>query len=503
MKHVCNKVPNYLQTQIAKAIDKLNYLKECTYEILERARRKKYGKTYLDKNDSLLTLDRTIHVPNDVQETMHIAQMVLEFAKTLAKLVSKKHPELDILEVKMNGSFVNDTKVGDINDFNFLCIVPSPNTTRHTTSYYKGKNIFGIVGPEVFYETVKEILKPLIDNTETRVRVEDVFYNEDRTFVLISWLCPKNHLHEIQFDLAMACERDTALSEEIDSRVRENNSWLRDVKPYLSHEKVTQIVSSNQRMLYTSSVFEGAIHDYLKVISKGRAISLIRCVKFLSSIAFPELIVKSNASCKGYTATSYVNSYIISRLIFQNWSQFAETMSLEDVKLLMRNIFGRSYPRPSGETWLDVKDPVTGEMLSTSLKDLKYIDHADVIKVFDSPLFQGNARFDFEDETIVMPAKSPIAPKSYFRVRGRYHEAGVLAEYCSDSPMCLYTVPDTKTMPCYEHPLVHSLIMYRQKQINSDIGVNLSLINIADFYLKWKEYCSEDAEYEEFQQEYK
>ena len=446
--------------------------------MLELARKKKYGNIHLDHNDSLLTLDQLIHVPNDVPETMHIAQTVHEFAKTLATLVSKKHSELDILEVKMNGSFVNDTKVGDINDFNFLCIVPSPNTvTRNATSEYKGLSKYGIVGPEVFYETIKEVLKSFINKPERKgVNVEDVFYIEDTTFVTISWYCPKKHLHKIKFDLAMAFEKETALSKEIDSRVHENNSWLRDITPYLTEEKVTQIVSSNLRFLNTSSVFELAIHKYLNDISKGRAISLIRCVKFLSSIVFPELIAQSHTSYKGYITTPYVNSYIISRLIFENWSKYAETMSLEDVKLLMRNIFGQSCPGLLGDTWLEVKDPVTSEMLRTSLKDLKYVEHADVIKVFESPVFHGYASFDLENETIVKPAKSPIAPKSYFRVRGRYHEFGVLTDCCSDSPMCLYTVPDTKTMPCYEHPLVHSLIMYRIKQINSEIGVNLSLI---------------------------
>ena len=470
--------------------------------MLHKVRKQKYGAKYYKRTKSVLGLDRQIHVPNDVPETQSIAEKVKGFVQTLVELVSDKHQELDILKVKMFGSFTNDTKVGDIDEFNFVCFVPSyiPTTlTRYATSGYRGIEKFGIVGPAVFYKTVKAILQPSMQNPgRNDVHVQDVFQYGDRTFVVIAWCCPRNHPHKITFDLVMACEMKTTLRDEIKTREHLKDSWLKGVIHYLEDEKVTLIVACNQSLPVTSSVYEKAIHKYLIRASNGRSNSLIRCLKFLSSIVFPEVVFKSKSSSKGYTRRPYVDSYIINRIVFTKWTE----MNLESVRLIMKESFGLSYPRDANEPWLVVKDTVTREKLRTSLVNLKHIVHDDVIEVFDSSIFEENNLIEVKVDTISNAPNEVNTAKSYFRVRGRYHEAGAIADYCLDAPMCLYTIPDTQYMLFYRHNLVQELIMYRQTKIISEIGVNLSLVTKPEFYSKWNDYCSKKIEYDEFQMEY-
>ena len=96
--------------------------------MLDGARTEKYGKDYWKATGSgeleaMLALDRMCHVPNDATETIKFANVVQSFATTLVTIISKTHEVLRPPQSKPNGSFVNDTKVGDIDDFNYICIV--------------------------------------------------------------------------------------------------------------------------------------------------------------------------------------------------------------------------------------------------------------------------------------------------------------------------------------------------------------------------------------------
>ena len=303
--------------------------------------------------------------------------------------------------------------------------------TRGITSISEGYNKYGVIGPEHFFESIKRILRPFIKKqkkSSNRVHVLDVFRVVDRTCILLSWDC-KKHIHKVQIDLTMACEQERCISDWMKDEGKLQSSWLTNMA--IDQEKVTLIVGLDGRMLFTSSVFEGPIHRYMRATEQNEAISLLRCAKMICKVALPELIFRSTTSEMGYHRLPYVNSYVLSRLIFQEYHLKGESgMCLTNIMDQLGQKFRLN------EEWLD---PITHEKLSAIPEDATNITHVDVVSVFK--LASTNEHIDI-DQGITTPESKEGA---YFRIKNDIMTLGgyrVISVWNRPDVFTAYQIPD-------------------------------------------------------------
>ena len=153
----------------------------CTYDLLHEARSEEYGDNYHKEDwgvsetplDSIFpNLNKMCHVPKNTRVTKEFAPKVDAF---VSSLLSKVKSKVEIRPL-MIGSFPNDTKIGDIDAFNYLCLVPpieGMKIIQRPTDCYAELEENAPITPMDFYECVRKILEHY--NNTSAVFVSDIF----------------------------------------------------------------------------------------------------------------------------------------------------------------------------------------------------------------------------------------------------------------------------------------------------------------------------------------
>ena len=120
----------------------------CTYDLLHKARAHTYGENYHlapscyeESNnwqyDMLMSLDRSGHVPYDAPQTIEFEGHIRHFVQHVLQKMRRDLP--NNVKLKPLGSFACNTKVGDIDEFDYLLELDISEPT--VTKYDSGNRI--------------------------------------------------------------------------------------------------------------------------------------------------------------------------------------------------------------------------------------------------------------------------------------------------------------------------------------------------------------------------
>ena len=113
------------------------------------------------------------------------------------------------------GSFPCDNKVGDIDEFDFLCVLHLPKDciTGRETGYRDVRAPNQRLGETIDWHIqplCRKILQDLIMKTKekacTSPRVRDVFKHGPATCIELEWVCVDHHTHTVGIDITLAVE---------------------------------------------------------------------------------------------------------------------------------------------------------------------------------------------------------------------------------------------------------------------------------------------------------
>ena len=201
----------------------------CTRELLHEAREYRYGPNYEqgvayphhgDKVEALLSLDRAGHVPNNTPHTIEFERHVRGFVCTLLESYwsTYKPSWYRGFKVTPMGSFPCDTKVGDIDEFDYLCVLDIPREYWKLTTPTQGTVKPGSPFHTNFAGHFKTFLQAA--DSDSPVRVTNVYTHGPATCVVMSWTCCRGHQHSVSIDISLAAEfEETTVEDMIRSRI--------------------------------------------------------------------------------------------------------------------------------------------------------------------------------------------------------------------------------------------------------------------------------------------
>ena len=205
----------------------------CTWDILHKAREETYGEDYqqctrssqdgsVETRELLLSLDRSGHVPNDYPDIVAFESHIRKFARTLAGPVVKEFVtsksdggSCELEEVRPIGSFPANTKVGDIDEFDYLIIVDREIKAYHSALWSQMANIS--------YKIYHILIDKKHDAISSKLlRIKNIHEHGPAICVELAWKCKHGHDHCVGIDLTLALEGtfDDTMRNEIIERVK-------------------------------------------------------------------------------------------------------------------------------------------------------------------------------------------------------------------------------------------------------------------------------------------
>ena len=446
--------------------------------------------------DELISLDKATRVPCNVPETMSI----FDAAKSIPDWVSKNALALlskigsKSIEVYPIGSFTCQTKVIDIDEFDFLLIYDCENT--------------------MFNFILKIVLDKLIENLDAESKaavmaywchglpncqephITRVYKHGPAQCVELSWLCTEGHDHVLSVDMTFAKRVTTSLKSSCEG--------LLD-KPHF--EKLYKSISEDEKAVMVQNDFSTCTLDLriceaLGELSENIAVAF-RLLKVVTHMLLPKA-AQMDDSINGHLLTPCLSSHRLKQVLLAHvdthfkpvdWSR--SQLPLRMIELLQainvgqmekdgirtqdpKNI-GRKKIQKKANIKCDLYRKLLGVQYRSNIEKLKALlsntdrtAHHDVI--FDSFSPKKNIKLLFK-----LPGNDMLHPCNLdpYKLRS--------VALCSNATIYTLEHPD---MVCMTHPIMQSCQIFVRDLFQKYEGPNLSQIDRTDFTELWILYTA-------------
>ena len=262
--------------------------------------------------EELLALDKATHVPRVTPETQRIFRAVKSIPEWVVQRLKDKHSDADI-EVIPIGSFPCDTKVLDIDEFDFILLC---NTHESLQSILHDSIC-------LMYETLfpHHVIKKSYIGEMYRTNslyssyphVTSVYGHGPASCVEISWLCHDNHVHKLGVDITLAYKDSKTNLKSICIPLKQHPTFNRIYDIIEDDDKCVRILEASIGAVTTASL-DKSMYTVMREISPN-IIAANRLLKVLLSHILPSTITREKNPASHKT-TAILNSHKVKHVVF-------------------------------------------------------------------------------------------------------------------------------------------------------------------------------------------
>ena len=381
----------------------------CTYDLLHQARVHRYGDNYhlstgyLDnpitmdthgvtsyyrpptQYESLVTLDRTGHVPNDSPQTLEFEGHARRFTHWLVDTYwAQVRPTWLIdFHLELIGSFPCDTKVGDMDEFDYLCMVEvDPDCWGLEVAdggEWEGK--LTPPGGETFHwdfyshccDMLQSVREPT-PSTPLIPHVSKVYQHGPATCVELSWRCIHGHNHELGLDVSLATQvSDTRLADTIRAKLTHLPRLGSHLEPLADKQLLVYKVYHRGWPLSTTS-YDTPLFDLVEKTTTKHIKLLFRCLKLLTKEVLPKGFIYNwktgtNRRLSGTVSSHILKSALLQTAIHHTTTADWEVATLGDRLVDVLNTLGVKGQEGTYDRWPVCRDVITCGQLGEKSPD--------------------------------------------------------------------------------------------------------------------------------------
>ena len=261
--------------------------------------------------DQLLALDRAIQVPNDAPETTAIALAVKSIPDWVVGKVKEHIPGVDI-EIFPMGSFPCNTKVIDIDEFDFLLICDS-------SSEFLDFIIYRIIRAEINYLDHESKTSVILNWNSglpncNEPHITRVYKHGPAICVELAWLCKKQHNHVLSVDMTLARRDNTKTLKSHCGRLQ-NSKVFKDFYETIDEEEKAVAIPDD----FTTCVLDQKMCQHLLTISENIP-AAYRLLKVFSQHLLPKSIY-TDYSVIGCIMPPCVSSHKLKQVLLHHVEQ--------------------------------------------------------------------------------------------------------------------------------------------------------------------------------------
>ena len=511
----------------------------CTHDLLHQARIHSYGEDYAtfptDKLGSLLSLGQAGHVPSNTPQTVEFESHVRKFVTWLLDTYwTKRNPDwYKGFTVKPIGSFPCDTKVGDINEFDYLCVLNLDLKDFEIKDYkdgkWKGSLDTGHREYQKFnrgYQRMFQNLAPYDSRSPQKLSISAIYKHGPATCIEITWTCINGHEHGFGVDVSLATEmKDTGfwfpwfmgwLFPNETTLTRALQSKFKDL-PQPFHGLVDMV--KTHIFVYTDGVvfdwalssctYDSPLMEVLKNSITPHIRSLFRCLKLLTKHILPHSIRK-DSNREGWRAGESVTSHCLKCLLFDEVGRHINKKDWEGDKLSARLagiLEGLAAAKHKDMIeWPVCVDIITRTKVASST-NLSFFIHPKVsqdLMAFSAHLARKKwnrqeidgtriaqvASNHYKKSSAIIGENKATSVVSYLKgLGGTLHVADLSGELVLFAiELYGYTLKDTA--PLHAHPLIQWCRQHISELYQTNRGVDLTQVSAEDLPHVWGlAYC--------------
>ena len=485
----------------------------CTHELLHQARKERYGEGYAefptDKPGSLVSLCHIGHVPNDTHQTRAFEGHVRRFTQWLVdRYWSTEHrPHWYIgYSVKPMGSFPCDTKVGDIDEFDYLCVLEVPTKWWTLT---KGTGSVSVPGGTRlnwdFHAHCRDLLYPLTSSTgdEHLPQVRNVNkHGNFATCIDLAWTCRSGHAHEMGLDISLATEvGDREVGEVINGHIHGLPSPFHGVEKHVNQHVFVYTLQTYSWHL-SSCFYDNPLFDVLTRSLSQNMRMLFICLKLLTKGILPKEMKVDWKGLTGYKAGDTLSSHALKCLLFEEVIRHSDPSDWQGERMVDRlvgvlttlsttyrigttNTHDTTQTDHAKDTWGGCRDVITRSFIP-SKSDAHLIDTPPTVLTNMSALaefmmndtgFYLTTEVDAEQTENMVYLKSPD---------GLLHAAHISKDVVFPfDDTHIYGYSCDVSSPYQTHPLMEWCRRHIKGLYHTHQGVDLTRVPTDDFHILW------------------
>ena len=446
---------------------------KCTHQLIHEARIQHYGKdytTYHHNNnntthyESLLALDRMGHVCNDTEAIEEFEECVRTFIHWLLETFwAKPLPAwdkgpawrpfwLENFDIRRIGSFPCDTKVGDLDEFDYLCVVDVNDRGWKYNNVRKGGD-GGWAGmvvsrgerfPWEFLSHCTDLLRPHTTPDTSTPHVSDLLKHGPAACVRLSWPCGHGHAHTVSIDLSLAIQATPG-------------------RPYLN------VCGERNFPPWTPSscCSETEYLDELEQKVSSHIRPLFRCLKLIIRLLLPQQLIESKDSPRGWRLADIVTSHQLKCAVFKEVHLHQDQGDWVAEKLVKRAVgvlesLQRVEERHGCRVWPVCWDVILQEDVSTVNPDTEIFKHTTPQQIIQSLIqhMQGDVQH-MQGDVQHMQGDVPIINYDVPTIRGD------VTYMIHDSPCVVYLKGTTGHL--HKGVLDRAIVLPRNKLVHAYI----------------------------------
>ena len=273
--------------------------------------------------------------------------------------------------VRPMGSYPCDTKVGDINEFDFLCVMDAEmgGRTLHDMAWEVGELIeFDRFGWNVYTHCTKWLEFLNISNTgKYNPHVSQIAKHGPATCIELSWTCTKGHSHLVSTDMSLAVQRtDPGRGKDATSRDGKLNSRLQDLpapfQDVVAKEPVMVLYNPAETWLDSSCIYDIPIFDSISSHLTPNIKTLFRFLKLITKYILQHEVEADEYSVTGWQIGDVISSHNLKCWLFDEVKGHPHPGEWEGDEVVERvaGVLGAMGRSERGVGWRECNDIITG-----------------------------------------------------------------------------------------------------------------------------------------------
>ena len=451
----------------------------------------------VDRASPLLSLGLNAHVRKDNPHTVALEEDSRKFTQRLLDEFFKS--EKVTFTIRPVGSFECDTKVGDIDEFEYLCVLDeTPGGWRlKMDEKHKWRGV--VEEPDSRLQgcsatNLSKHIESLRDESNLSHRdpvlpkITNISSHGPATSVDLTWCCSDGHQHSVTIKISMAVKvHEETIRTEISNRIETLGAPFQGV---LSSNIELIFVNKGREWIMTTCVYDFALFDSLEEHLTPNIRPLFRCLKILIQHILPKQVWKDEdreyRDCHTHVK-ELVSPYFIKCLVMKEAKRCPQRCDWEGERLCDRLVSILTFSQP-------YEDIITGERFS--------IEVGKLLSEHDNPIAGLKALTAYIRQNTFpgIPTMDQTASKTVVYIQGKNQQMHIV-EY-KNKPLrnvldlesfalpggirtYVYILPAASPASYHSHPLIQWCRRYTRELYEKNGGLDLTGICTEDLHLVW------------------
>ena len=309
--------------------------------------------------NEFIKLDYQISINKDDEEVKEFSGAIFHFLDILFELVKFVHKDFKF-RVIPTGSFPVNTKIGDMDEFDFVLFWENISEQYELEDFINPSNCITVL-LSTYRTEIIGLIKKVLTLCKEYDKVSEIrlFWKNYAINIKFSWFCRLNHKHSVSIDLAISIKTTTTLQEYYKLRnFSLKNTPFEQSVDYNENIYWNKILGSGSQLVDTN-VFDKQLFETCDAISPNIKLCF-RILKFVRDCFFPCFWRKRKDHVlerEEYHIAQRFPSYLLKQVLFEEVTEFkcSELWKNNCIHLRIASMLQKCLDYSSFNDILDIK----------------------------------------------------------------------------------------------------------------------------------------------------